>query len=77
LVASPNLDVKDLNITTLKQPSASVNPTNQKESTTLGTNTSGLKAGIILGKATIKSLLKPLFITAFKATSYKIPLFVR
>jgi len=60
-----------------KRKKNNVNPTNQKGSTTLDNNTSGLKAGTISGKATPKSLLKPLFNTAFKATSSKIPLFVR
>ena len=60
-----------------KRKKNKVNPTNQKGSTTLDTSTSGLKAGTISVKVSHKSLLKPLFNTAFKATSSKIPLFVR
>ncbi len=67
----------DLNIVTLKQPSASTNPANQKGFIILDIDTSGLDIGIILGKALLKSRLKPLFNTAFKATSSNNPFSVR
>lgn len=77
LTASPNLDVLDLKTTTLKQPSASTNPDNQKGFGIWGNDVSGLKTVLIPGKARLKSLFKPLFITAFIATSSKSPSFVR
>ncbi len=77
LTASPNLDVLDLKTTTLKQPSASTNPDNQKGFGIWGNGVSGLKTVLIPGKAILKSLFKPLFITAFIATSSKSPSFVR
>jgi hypothetical protein len=41
----------DLNIETLKQPSASTNPVNQKGFIILDIDTSGFNIGIMLGKA--------------------------
>jgi len=75
LTASPTrrVDVLDLKTTTLKQPSASTNPDNQKGFGIWGNDVSGLKTVLIPGKAILKSLFKPLFITAFIATSSKSP----
>ena len=77
LIASPHLDVLFLKITTLKQPSASTKPDNPLGFIIWGTCTWGLKTVSRFGKAILKSLLIPLFITAFKATSSNNPSLVR
>ena len=77
LIASSNLDVLDLNSTTLKQPSAFTNPANQKGSIILVNFTSGLKTGIKSGKAAFRVSVKPLFKTAFKDTRLSNPSLVK
>lgn len=75
LVASPNLEVTDLKIPTLKQPSPFTNPVNQKGfiSWYPTISTSGLRTEVLFGKATLKVSLKPLFRFAFKDTSLSNP----
>ena len=62
-------------IPTLKQPSPFTNPVNQKGfiSWYPAISTSGLRTGVLFGKATLKVSLKPLFRFAFKDTSLSNP----